>query len=467
MRVSFFKPLVAAVLSLSLFGQGCTKALSEETISASRFMELNVWGVIDDLPVYEPVFSAYQKQHPNIQINYRAFRLEEYEDALLNALAEDRGPDVFLIHHTWVGKYQPKLDPMPASTKVAYRVLAQGIKQELTWELRTEPNITMRQFRDAYADAVLTDMIRNINVGTADKPDYQDRIMGIPIAMDTLALYYNKDLLNAANIPTPPENWTQFFEHVKRLVKASPEGKILQAAAGIGTSRNVERGIDLLQVLMVQNGTEMTSSDGRVAFHVMPQTLADRDVPPGERALEFYTDFANSAKEVYTWNADMPNSLEAFILGQTAYFFGYAYHYDIIKARSPRLNLGISKLPQINEQAKNKPNYWAFAVSKKSKRKDYAWNLLNFMQQPDQAKVILENKKAPAARKALLSAQLEDERVGVFASQVLTAVSWYTGKDPATMEAAFRELIDAANAGQIEFARIMRTAAEKVTQTYY
>jgi len=37
-----------------------------------------------------------------------------------------------------------------------------------------------------------------------------------------------------------------------------------------------------------------------------------------------------------------------FINGQVAFFFGYSYHYPVIKARAPQLNVSILPMLQLN-----------------------------------------------------------------------------------------------------------------------
>ncbi len=465
----FFKRLLGVAVLLSLAGQGCTRALSPETQAAARPVTLRLWAVVDDFDIYQDAVNAFRRDHPNVSIDYRRLRVEEYESELLNALAEDRGPDIFLIHNTWTNKYATKIVPMPRTTQTAYRITVQGLKAETTWELRTEPTISLMQFKDSFADAISYDLLRNVNIAPEGQPgNFQDRPMGVPIGLDTLALYYNKDILNAAGIPTPPENWTQFADQVRKITRLDAQGNILQSAASIGTAYNVERSIDILTALMLQNGAEMATADGAPSFHRMPVALSNsREEPPSYQATTFYTDFANPQKDVYTWNSNQPASLDAFVQGRTGFFFGYSYHYDTIRARAPKLNLGLSKLPQIEgNPAKNVANYWYWAVSKKSKNQDVSWRFLNSLTNADTAKKILENAHRPAARKSLLSGQLEDERIGVFASQVLTAVSWYKGKDPQAMESAMEQLIDDVVTGLRDVERAVIFAANQVGQTY-
>jgi ABC-type glycerol-3-phosphate transport system substrate-binding protein len=463
------KRWVAAVLMLSVVGAGCTKGPDAATVAASKKADIQIWGVVDDGSVYEPLLREYRAAHPFANIEYRRFRLEEYEEQLLNAFAEDRGPDIFLIHNTWVGKYLPKILPMPASTKIAVQTVAGTVKKSVVYSLATEPTVSLRTFKKDYPDTVAEDMIRTVNT-SADPNNLtlEPRVVGIPLSVDTLGMYVNKDLLNAAGISTIPETWGDFQTAVKKLVKVDANGDLLQSGAALGTGVNVQRSPDILSVLMMQNGAEMSAADGSPTFQAVPPALdGERRTPPALDALGFYTDFANPSKEVYTWNAKQPNSLDAFIQGKVAFFFGYSYDLPIIKARAPKLNIAIANLPQIegNPQV-NFANYWALTVSKKTKHPDLAWNILNALRKPELSQKYLDAANRPAALRSQLSAQLEKEDLGVFAAQVLTAKSWYRGTDPRAADAAFVTLIDSSLAGGPEFFDdALRFAAEKIAQT--
>lgn len=471
MKSSFSRLLVGSLIfGLLLGGAGCTKGPDAATVAALQPKTLEIWAVIDDMDVYQPIIQAYASAHPQITINYKRLRQEEYESALLNAFAEDRGPDIFLIHNTWIGKYLSKLSPMPAYTQMAYR-FAQGssTNRTYTYELRNEKSLSLKDLKDQYPDAVATDVIRRINTAKEGAaPLIEDKIVGLPMSVDTLAMYVNKDLLNAAGIATMPDTWDKFQATIPRLVKVDSDGKILQAGTAMGLATNVERASDIISVLMMQNGSEMTSADGYPTFALMPESLSQtREVTPGLQALQFYLDFANPGKSIYTWNADMPNSLDAFTQGRVAYFFGYSYHLPTIKARAPKLNLAIAKLPQIEgNPVSNYANYWVWTVSKKSKTPDIAWNFLNFMAQKDNEKLYLDLAKRPPAHKSLIDTYLEDEQMGVFASQILTSQSWYKGADPQAMEDALTAMIeDGLKAKTEDLNRVMLIAQDKVGQS--
>ncbi len=463
--------ILAGAMLLSLLGQGCTKGTSPEAAKLSAKTTITVWGVVDDYDAYSKIFTDFKKLYPYVTINFKKFRNEEYEDQLLNAMAEDRGPDVYMVHNTWVGKYMPKIQPEPPTVKIAEQVVTGSAQKQVTLQVAEKKLLSPTAMRNEFADAVAFDGIRNVNVSTdPKKADMQDRVIGIPMSLDTLALYYNKDLLNAAGIATAPAGWDDFQKDVKKLTVLDDKGNISQAGAGFGTGANVDRSSDILTLLMMQNRTEMAGADGYPTFQEMPQALAGTaDEIPAVQALRFYTDFADPSKDVYTWNLTMPNSLDAFSSGISAFYVGYSYNEALIRSRAPKMNLGISEVPQINPGAKvNVANYWLWTVSKRSKSPDLAWYLVNTMTGKDAVQSYLTAAKRPAARKALLDAQFDDPDVGVFASQVLTAKSWYKGVDAPGMEAALSDLIDSVVKGTVAPDRLdnaVRLASEKVAVT--
>lgn len=450
--------------SLVLSGQGCFNAAVTAPPASSKPIELTYWRTLDDGDAFDGIITAYRALHPNVSINYRKLRLDEYEKELLNAFAEDRGPDILSVHNDWLRAYQSKLLPAPASVKMAFREV-QGLQKNQVWVQKVLPVINASQVRNNYVDQVGRDVVIKGQSTDPKAPNtIVDQIWGLPLAMDTMALYYNKDVLNAAGIPTPATNWAEFQDQVKRLTAYDQQGKLVKPAAGIGTSRNVDRSFDLLSLLMMQNGAEMADANGLPTFNRMPANLS-RDVTPGSEALTFYTDFANPAKEVFTWDDTQPNSFDAFVSGKTAYFFGYAYSQPMIRAQAPKLNFGVTNVPQIDPNNKvNFANYWVESVSKKSKNPDAAWDFVQFAAAAEQAKLYLKATGKPTALRGLVNTQLSDPDIGVFASQVLTAKSWYQGANINATESAFDEMIDATLAGT-EPERALNLAAETIAQT--
>ena len=116
--------LVALLIVSTGFRCKCVSPGEKELLQP---IELTWWGVFDDPRNFSEVISDYKTIHPHISINYRKLRPEEFETELLNALAEDRGPDIFSVHNTWMTKFLPKLEPLPPKTKMAYEITKKSL----------------------------------------------------------------------------------------------------------------------------------------------------------------------------------------------------------------------------------------------------------------------------------------------------------------------------------------------------
>jgi len=385
---------LAGISIIALTGFGCR---SSGVDTGDTTGTLLVWGLWQDSAMMEPVLDAFEEQ-TGVKVEYKKIAsVATYEKMLLEALAEGRGPDVFVIHHTWVEGKRGLMAPAPAQI------------------------IDERMLRDEFVSVVADDVVRD------------GLVYALPTSVDTLALYYNVDLLNAAGVPQPPRTWTDFQRAVERITKVSRLGIIEQSGAALGTASNVNRAPDILQLLMMQSGISLaTDQSGRV-------NIAG-DV--GERALTFYTDFSNKSKKVYTWDLQQDYSIDAFAEGETAMMVNYSYHLPTIKAKNPRLRFGVAALPQIADSTPMTfASYWPFAVSASSRSPLTAWQFIRFVASAPMAKVINDAQAAPPARRDSIAALQADPQLGVFAEQALQAVTW-PRVDIVATDAIFNKMID-------------------------
>jgi multiple sugar transport system substrate-binding protein len=453
--------LVLLMVFILSSGFGC-KATDKATQEASKPITLTYWRVFDDSDAFDEIIAKYKALHPSITINYRKLRLDEYESELLNALAEDRGPDIFSIQNTWIKKYQSKLAPMPATITMVYPVTTGTVQKQTTYQAKTTNSISIKEIKDNFVDVVSHDVILD-----------DGKVYGLPLYVDTLAMYYNKDLFNNAGISKVPEYWNkEFLQDVNKLTKQDTKNTITQSGAALGGSSNINRYSDILATLMMQSGATMMSDDGQVSFNNAATTASSTSsYGPGADALRFYADFADPTKESYSWNKDLPNSLDMFMSGNLAIMFSYAYDLPTIKAQAPKLNFSIAKFPQIEGNPPtniNFANYWVEVVSKKSSSTDAAWDFVQFITKEENAKLYLEKTKRPTALRSLVDTQKTDDEIGVFADQVLTAKSWYQGKDVKAAEDAIAEMINnALTVSSDKIQDVVNTAAAKVQQTIY
>lgn len=375
---------------------------------------IEIWGLFDDSDVYQPIIDAYHERNPNIFIRYRKFIWDEYENTLISALASNRGPDIFMIHNTWMDKHLDKISPAPSNFRSPF--------------IRT----SFERGNTAYA---------------------------IPLWIDNLALFYNRDLLAQEGFFNPPRTWEQFQNYVKALTRFSPTGSLLRSGTAMGTdSQTINRASDILLFLMLQNGVEpFERGTKRVSWKDNPEALnAARD------ALRFYTDFSNPSKEVYTWNEDQHYSIDRFWEGNLAMMFNYAYNIDTIKKKAPFLNFAVAPLPRKgNEQAITIGNYWGLAVSSKSSLKDSAWNFLSFFSMDDQYLTYITQTNRLAAQDKILKAQEDDPLLKPFIEQVRSMFLPYQ-PDERKMENILDEMIRNVHRGITTLDEALRIAASSL-----
>lgn len=370
-------------------------------------VELVWWKTFQDQTDVAPLVEEFKKIRPNVTIKYVKKNIADYEQELINAIASGNSPDIFTIHNDWLPKHQDKMAPMPAGL------------------------MTERQYRETFVDVAAADFVKD------------GQIYSIPLAVDVLALYYNRDILASAGIFTPPTTWPEVVSAVQQMTQLDGSGNFTRSGIAMGTSANVNRAADILMLLMLQNGTQFYNATNTSATFNQQTRVDNQSLNPGALAAEFYTQFASPAKRAYTWNNRADNSIDAFAQGKLGMMLSYSYMIPTIKDKAPNLNWGVSAAPQVDSSGLkvNFANYWGEAVSKSSTKQQYAWDFLNFVSQREILSKYYEKVKAPAARKDMLSGQTSDVELGVFAESAGTARSVYK-PDAGQFESIVLKIID-------------------------
>src|SRR3989338_9809393 len=209
--------------SLLLAGFGC-KGISPEQQAATKPVTLEYWTVFDDVDALQELVTKYKGSRPYLNVTIRQLRMEDFYTELVQELAVDRGPDIVSISSRSIGTYEPMLTPMPGAVRDTTVRLEEGVagnkKTVITSQNLQLPTPT--QLDQEYVQAVKNDVVRG------------GVVFGLPLSMDTLAIYYNKDLLDRAGVPEPPKNWDEFQEAVKKITKYDKRsGAIVQAGAAL------------------------------------------------------------------------------------------------------------------------------------------------------------------------------------------------------------------------------------------
>jgi multiple sugar transport system substrate-binding protein len=393
--------------------------------TAQKFT-LTVWG-FDKSDAMQSIIEGYKKMRPNATVNYVQVPEAGYDDLLLNALAAGTGPDVFPIGNRDLPKQKDKL-------------------------LAADPSqMPLVKFRNLFPQVAEDDFVSD------------GKIYALPLYIDTLALIYNRDIFDQAAIVSPPSDWTAFQKIVPSLRVLNPQGQIVRAAAAIGGSEStVDSATDLLELLMMQNGAQMT--DAGHSYATFAGSASGET--PGLAAFKFYLSFANAGLPYYTWNENENFSLDNFAGGGVAMIFDYYSSISQIKAKSPFLNFGIAPMiqPAGSSFRLDYAKYTGLAVSKQSQNPTWAWDYILYLaSMPDVSSSYLQAAGRPPALRSLIDATLNDPNLGVFARQALTARSWYQA-DSQKINDIMNSAVKSALTGVASPATALAQAQDRITQ---
>lgn len=398
----FRSRVIVASLAVMFLAIGCSKKGG-----SGQPVVLKIWKPFADSGQMQPLFTAYQALHPNVQFEYTDKNIDNYESDLLDALASGNGPDIFSINNSWLPKYIDKVTPAPDKT------------------------FTLKDYKDAYVDVVVHDFTKD------------NKVYGTALSVDSLALYYNKDILGTAGIATPPKTWDELAVDSRKITKQDQTGYFIRSGVAMGTNSNVYHAPDILYLLMLQDGAIPWSADGLNPTFAQSVKKNGNYVNPGQEALNFYTSFANPNSANYTWNQRSDYSIDAFANGRAAMLYGYGFVRDLVVAKSPNLNFDVAPVPQQNldDPAVNYASYFGEVVNKQSKNADWAWDFLKFATSKNSLDKFYAKNKQASSRKDLIEQQINDPDIGVFAHANLTAKSFYK-PDEAKQDAIFAAMID-------------------------
>ncbi len=443
LKMSHFKKttiyLVIFVITGSALLSGCSfKKTPTELGVDYTGVELTYYKVFDDSDVIAPLILQFESDHPGLEIHYRKFSdFSEYERVILNEMAEGEGPDIFSMQNTWFASNYKKLSPLPNDMG------------------------TTTDFANTFVDVAYQDLVRT-------DQDGHIQVYGLPMTVDTLAIYYNKDHFED-RIPAkgkPSATWEGIKEDVILLNKEDTSfDRFDVSGISLGRADNITRAVDILYLLFMQYGVEFYNDNISEATFTSRQGSGAYSYPALE-ALDFFLSFSDEDVKHYSWNEFVVDDdtsgkeIEAFARGDVSMIVGYSYTYDLI---INEINLMDAKgvnaievssiktapIPQLydpevsGEKRVTYASYFAETVSRNSEYPETAWDFLVFITNAENLDYYFDETHNPTSRRDMIEEQKKDPIYGVFASQIGFAesfpiIDYYTYKD------IFEELIHAS-----------------------
>jgi len=163
-----------------------------------------------------------------------------------------------------------------------------------------------------------------INPANIKETTYQGQLYALPLYTNTIAIFYNKKLLQQAGITKLPTTWAQFAADAKKTAHGNDVGFAFSGLAGPGNAT-------------WQFDPWSWSNGG---------TMTDADSPASVQALSFLASMVKSGaapKDVVNWN--QTQVIQEFESGKAAFAENGLWNIPPLDQQFPHLKWGVFKIP--------------------------------------------------------------------------------------------------------------------------
>jgi len=242
---------------------------------------VRVWGTIPSMNMTYFV-DAFDKEAKTYNMEYTEIPYSEINQKLVMALADGYAPDLIIAPSEIAFANSNRIYPVSPST------------------------IPEASFRNMFAD---------ISSSLIEMPS---GYLALPISVDPLVLYYNRDVLASAGFLEPPKTWGDLYRYEDKITKID-NGNITMSTIAFGTYDNIPHISNILLAMVLQQGETIVSKEYSVDAlgNYFPKYFVNVDnlnsntgVSPLNSALSFSKDFADSQKSTYNWSARSRDALQ-------------------------------------------------------------------------------------------------------------------------------------------------------------
>ncbi len=333
-------PRLLSIIFIAVWLTGCDSA-------ADRPVVVEFWAMGQEGEQVQALLPEFERRHPGIRVRAQQIPWSAAHEKLLTAYAGDAMPDVFQLGNTWIPEF------------VALRAVA-----PLDERLKVWPAAALN---DYFPGILATNRL-------------EGQTWALPWYVDTRLFFYRSDLLAAVGFTEPPATWDDWLQAMARL-------KMLDDAERYAILLPINEW-QLPVILALQRGATLLRDRDqygdfqhprfREAFRFYLSLFEQGLAPPvgNTQIANLYQEFANGYFAVYIsgpWNiGEFGRRLPAALQGQwmTAPLPGFA---DSSLHRQEGMRVGVSLAGGAS-----------LALSRTSPRQEAAWNLLEYLAQPEQ-----------------------------------------------------------------------------------
>lgn len=411
--------IAAAVLGVFVFSGAIPLGNSGSGSSSGTVV---LWGTIKSQTI-SPLIENFNRSNTSFSLKYEEKSSDTFDSDLLESLASGTGPDMFLLPDNLVYKYSNKVYVIPYQS------------------------VPLSSFRNTFVEA--GEVFLN-----------SKGVLALPLAVDPMVMYYNRNMLDSNGITSPPMYWDEFANLVPVLTQKDQNGSITKSTVALGQFSNISNAKEILASLFMQSGDPIISENNGEYVSLLSSSTTKYDP---SSVLKFYTDFADPLKTSYSWNKSFPSSSDAFSAEELAFYFGFASELPSLINKNPNQNFSVASFPQVRN-ANFKLTFahtLGIAISSFSKNQNTAITAAGLLASGDFASKLASSLGIAPARRDLLKSAPTDAYSPTFYSSALYGRS-FMDPSPKDTNDIFSNMIEKVLSGSMTPEQALRDASAKL-----
>ncbi|NCF68951.1 MAG: extracellular solute-binding protein [Chloroflexi bacterium] len=323
------------------------------------------------------LIQQFEAENPDVRVIHNSdIPYADFRDKIAASAPAGVGPDVATLFYGWVPAWVDAgyLIPLPAD-----------------------------QFPPDEIEAKFSPMVPN--------SQFEGEYWALPTAVRTLALFWNKDLFEAAGLDpeSPPTTLEELVEMAPLLTTYDDAGNI--DIEGFVVAPPGQAHHWFREVLVRQFGGEPYSEDNlTVTYNSAEGCEAFKYM------LQFETELNTGSNDLYT------DATTAFLQGKSALHIDGSFRIGSIETNAPDLNYGVIELPVGNDVQSTFGSYWTHGITRKAAedpaKLEAATRFLKFITTPESGTTWVNKVgELPAQLEAASNEELlADPILGAFAA---------------------------------------------------
>lgn len=398
----------------------------------SQIGEITIWGTLPEYQMAQLLNTIKLEDEGYQWVTYKAISPENFDAEFITALADQKSPDLLLLSHESLVEHRGRL-------------------QSFTYEV-----FPLRTFRDTYVEG-------------AEIFALTDGVYGLPVMVDPLVLYWNRDIFSSNGFLAAPKTWEELVSGVVPTLAIKDYNRTVnRAAVALGEYTNVKNAFSIISLLLLQGGSSLVIEESPTRYSVqLNSQVGGGNAGPFDSATAFYSNFSNINNSLYTWNRSLREDKDMFLSEDLALYFGLASEGKDIEVKNPNLSFDVAEVPQ-GATATTKRTYgafYAFSIPKAAKNKTASLMVMQRLGAAQNAKTLADGYGMAPVHRSTVVLGSSDVYGRIAYTSAVFARGWLN-PDRDRLDETFTTMLDDVNANRRDVYSATSDAVTRIQQTF-